>query len=381
MNIQINNNYGIILPNKNASPTKGYFSNINLGHSLQSDCFEISKPEVSFCGKKVNKKEEKRIEQTLKNIDGLHDPYSDVVMISAKKFKHFQAKIRHRHSSESMIGILSDYTKHMFDSETEVFELIKKETSKAKKEGRAITFSDILQDNYPEAKVRLINAQLNVIDDIRELSRKKLKKDDKEYVDLYLTIIEKDIYNDHFRIKSSRELLRRLENELNDKNTAKEIIKLTKKFPNTSTNSDAFIVKNYDKTSEEIAELLISPAQISIEHIKPSSLKGESKASNYLAASKRMNNYRSSLPLEELIEEYPNIPSCTQRYFDDLITKINRGGLNDVATTIPDVKKSLYEESNGIIDVDISELKPEIIDKSEQIKTQMDKLKAHFNNK
>lgn len=327
------------------------------------------------------KKISKRVEETFKNMEGLHDPYSDVIMITSDKLTRFQDKLKKRTNAESMTNLLNGYTQHMFPTEKEVFNLFKHDIEEAKQRGvdSNLTLTDILQNNYVDAKSRLVNSQMDVLDEIRVLSKKKLKRDDKEYVDLYLAIIEKDIYNDSFRIKSSRELLSRLENELSDKQTAKEIIKLTKKFPNTSTNSDAFIVKNYNKSPEEIAELLISPSQISIEHIKPSSERGEDSPSNYLIASKRMNNYRRSIPLYELIEEYPNIPQQTQRYFDELIARVNCGGLDEIGISIPDVKDSLYEESNGLIDVDISNLSQELVDKSNEMKAKLDELKDHFN--
>ena len=169
--------------------------------------------------------------------------------------------------------------------------------------------------------------------------------------------------------------------EIDNKSAVDNIIKLSHNFPNTATHPDAFIVKYADKSHEEIAELLISPAQISIEHIKPSSEHGESKGSNYLAASRRMNNYRSSTPLDEMIERYPDIPRQTQRYMDDLIAKINRGGLADIGMTLADVKESLYKESKGRIDVDLSKMNPEITQKAESFKSKVGKLIEHFKSK
>lgn len=377
MKIQLNNYYGINY--YQSVPSYNQFTRLSAPIDNKSDCdrFEMT----AFTGEKTNRKESKRIEQTLKSIDGLHDPYSDVIMISTNRFKGFQKKIQRCQNAESGINILAGYTEHMFDSEKEIYDLFRKETAKAKKEGRAsnLTFSDILQEHLPEAKERLINSQLNVTESIRQLAKKKLNKEDKEYVDLYLSIIDKDILNDRFRIKPSKQLLSRLENELDDKQTAKEIMKLAKNFPSTATNADAFIVKNAYKSNSEIGELLISPAKISIEHIKPSSIRGESKGDNYLAASTRMNNYRSSTPLPELIEEYPDIPLQTQQYFDDLIAKVNRGGLSDISVLIPDVKERLFKESGGLIDVDISELRPEIMQKRDIIKHKIDELVEHFN--
>lgn len=351
--------------------------------SLACDTFEYNSTSPVFAGKKINKKESKKIEETLKNIDGLHDPYSDVIMISQKKFKHFQNKAYKRSNSESMNNLMNGYTEHMFPSEQAVFELLKDATRKAKKEGRAnnLTYTDILQENLPDAKTRLINDQFNVTVSIREYSRTHLSKNDQKCVEKYLDIIDDEICDDEFRIKPSIKLLANLYDEIDNKSAVDNIIKLSHNFPNTATHPDAFIVKYADKSHEEIAELLISPAQISIEHIKPSSEHGESKGSNYLAASRRMNNYRSSTPLDEMIERYPDIPRQTQRYMDDLIAKINRGGLADIGMTLADVKESLYKESKGRIDVDLSKMNPEITQKAESFKSKVGKLIEHFKSK
>lgn len=378
MNITINN-YDRVSPYVSAQSYQTKFAGFTRpADRLVCDKFEYSSP--VFAGKKTNKKEAKKIEETLKNIDGLHDPYSDVIMISQKKFKHFQNKAHKRLNAESMNNLMNGYVEHMFPSELEVFELLKESTRAAKRQNKSsgLTYTDILQEHLPNAKARLINEQFNVTDNIRDYSKHNLSKVDQQHVNKYLDIIDDDICNDRFRIKISIDMLRNLYDEIPDKSAVDHIIRLSHDFPNTATNPDAFIVKYANKSHEEIAELLISPAQISIEHIKPSSEHGESKGANYLAASKRMNNYRSSTPLDEVIERYPNIPKQTQRYMDDLIAKINRGGLADIAMTLADVKDSLYQESKGKIDVDISKMNPEITERAENFKSKMDKLVEHF---
>ena len=304
-------------------------------------------------------------------------------MISQKKFKHLQGKIHKRGNAESMNNLMNGYTEHMFPSEMEVFELLKYATHEAKKEGKAngLTYSDILKEELPSAKTRLINAQFDVTVRIREFSKKNLSKPEHEKVCNLLNKIDDDICDDQFRIKQSIELLRGLYLEVGNKEAVDKIIRISHDFPNTATSSDAFIVKYANKSHEEIAELLVSPAQISIEHIKPSSEHGESKGANYLAASKRMNNYRRSTPLDEVIERYPKIPQQTQRYMNDLITKINRGGLSDIALTLPDVKNSLFEESKGLIDVDINAMRPQVMEKVTTHKNKLNELIEHFSNK
>lgn len=383
MNISINNSFNLhstAVPQYNSYAPKSD----SLQRSPSIDCFirneNISNP--VFTGTK-KKKETKKYEEMLKNIDGLHDPYSDVIMISQKKYRHLQHKIKKHGTAESMNNLMENYTQHMFPPEMEVFNLLKYETTKAKKQNRAgtLTYPDILQSYLPLAKARLVNAQFDVTDSIRDYAKHNLNKKEQKDVENYLTIIDKDIYTDRFRIKYSIDLLRRLYDDIPDKSKVDKIIRLSHNFPNTATSSDAFIVKYAEKTQSEIAELLVYPSKISIEHIKPQSSRGEDKGDNYLAASLRMNNYRSSTPLDEVIERYPNIPKQTQRYIDDLITKINRGGLSEIAYTLPGVKDSLYAESKGLINIDISRLNKETQNKIDFFQEKINSLVEKFNGK
>ena len=353
----------------------------SLVRSPQYDLFEKSDSStqaqsINFTGAKKSNKTTKKYEDMLKNIDGLHDPYSDVIMISQRRYKNMVNKIHKRSSAESMNNLMEGYTEHMFPSEKEVFELLKYETNKAKKlnQNQNVSYTEILQSFLPLAKARLVNSQFAVTESIREYAKENMTKDEQKDVESYLTIIDKDIYSDRFRIKYSRDLLRRLYDEIPDKSKVDHILKLSQDFPNTATCSDAFIVKYAHKTQEEIAELLVSPAQISIEHIKPSSERGENKGENYLAASKRMNNYRNSTPLNEMIERYPDIPKQTQRYIDELIAKINRGGINEIAYTLPGVKESLYAESKGLIDIDLSKMNPNKSNEIDSFHSKMNEL-------
>ena len=351
--------------------------------SANNDTFELRASNPVFLGKKNNRKEEKKIEETLKNIDGLHDPYSDIIMLPKNKFKYFQKNLEKKTDAVGTIALLSKYKQYMFDSDKNMLEILSKNARNVytDKNGDVIPadFHLILQELKPEARERLINVQMNVLDTIRYISKEKLPESSQKEVESYLTILEKDVFYDRFRIKQSKVLLERLYDEIPEKEIVDEIIKETRYFPNTATSTDAFIVKNAEKSHSQIAELLLSPAVISIEHIKPSSERGEDKGANYLAASKRMNNLRSSMPMDEFIDLFPDIPRCTQRYMDDLITKINRGGLSSVALTVFDVKDSLYKESKGKINVDISALNKAVVSWVEGFKEKINNLVSVYN--
>ena len=154
----------------------------------------------------------------------------------------------------------------------------------------------------------------------------------------------------------------------------------TERFPSSVTSPEVFIVNNANKTSQQIAEAFIHPALISVEHIKPYSKGGESSAKNYIAASTRMNNIRSSTPLHEFIRRFPNIPTCTQRYIDDITLKINRGGLRNLAVAMPEVKEGLNKQSKGLINVDISNISNDVTQGANKLRTKIDELVNYFHH-
>jgi len=294
-------------------------------------------------------------------------------------------RISRQHQASTTSEMLSRYTCHMFKSDRKMLSILSEHSNDKffDEAGNEVPtdYHTILKFLKPDAKDRLEEAQLNVTDTIRYISKDELPESSQKEVESYLTIIEKDIHHDRFRIKQSRKLLERLYDEIPEKEVVDKIMKETLYFPNTATSTNAFIVKNADKTHAEIAELLISPGLISIEHIKPSSERGKNSGTNYLAASKRMNNLRQSMPMEQFIELFPKIPDYTQRYMDDLIEKINHGEIEPVAYLLGDVKESLYEESKGKIDVDITGVRPDISEKVSVLKSQVAGLMDYFNNK
>lgn len=381
MRIQSINNfytYNNITPKARNS----YRSNIS-NPQLTTDTF-IKQP--AFCGKKSAAKDTiKQLEDTLKNIDNLHDPYSDIIMLPNNKFKSIMKRMNNKRDASSAVKYLSKFRRYMFSSEEKVLNMLEEHQHDTYKDATGKTlptnFHTILTHLLPAAKVRLVNAQLDVVENMRNISKKKLSKLSQNDVESYLTIIEKDIMHDRFRIKPSKDLLARLYDEVPDKKVVDEIMKATRDFPNSATSTDAFIVKNAGKTHHAIAEALLSPSTITVEHIKPSSKGGEDKGTNYLAASKRMNNYRSSIPITEFIKMFPKIPQYTQLYMNDLIGKANRGGIPDIADSIIGVKDCLNKESKGKLNVDISKLDPKIVEQTQALQDKIDSLISRFNPK
>ena len=344
----------------------------------------LSRDCVSFCGK-AKKKDIPSIEEHIKDMHNVHDPYSDVVMISKSKFKRIKELLGTSESAKDMINVLNSCKQHMFpEGEAKVYDILisdAEKLSKTKKyKHKDVTFSDILTERLSESKQNLIDQQKAVIDRMRSYGSENFDKAEKALLNEKLQVIESEIAKDTFRIKPSVGLLRELYGEIGDSKKVDKLIEMTEAFPNCATSADAFIVKNAQKSSKDIAEALLSPAQASVEHVRPQSIGGESVGGNYIAASKRMNNLRGSMSYKEFIQKFPNIPECTQKYFDDIIKKVNGSQIPDVAAYIFDVKDTLKKESEGLIDVHIK-LDDSILEKLNKFAGELSKLVSHFNIK
>lgn len=376
MNISGFTNYNINQPDKRCYPRA------ILKKENNTDSFELHSNPV-FTGNRHNIVR-KTVEEIYTNIDGLHDPYSDVIMISKKKFKEFTKKTEKQHNSDSMIRLLGNYTQHLFKPEKQMLEIFALRTKQAKisdpKKAKDLTLHSILQELLPGAKLCIKPEQRTTIQNMENISQ-LMSKESRAKLEPLFKQTKEEIENDTFRIQPTIKAFESMRKQIPETKLFNNLIEEAAQFPSSATSVNAFIVKNANKTDQEIAIAMVKPAHITIEHIQPKSQRGESSANNYIAASARMNNLRKSLSLPKLIRRYPKIPQYTQRYFDDLIQKVNRGGLKQIGITIPNVKQQLYDVSKHFIDINIDKLSPHIIRQNVESKTQFEKLMAFFSDK
>ena len=347
-----------------------------------SDSFELQN-NVNFTGKKPTVRY-KTIEEIYTSIDGLHDPYSEVIMISKKGFKLFKEKAKRSYNSDSMLKLLNNYQQHLFEPEKQMLEIFTQKTREAKmadpKEAKHLNFQMILQEMLPQAKKQLKPEQRQVLEDMKKVSMEMSENSRKVLEPLFKKTSEQ-IENDTFRIQPTIKEFESLRKQIPENKLFNNLIETSAHFPSSATSATAFIVKHANESHEEIAIAMIKPSLISIEHIQPKSKRGASSAENYIAASTRMNNLRKSLSLPKLIRRYPKIPEYTQMYFDGLINKVNRGGVRKIGVTLPDVKETLFEESKHFIDVNIDALSPQIVKQNNSIKSKLDELLDFFSYK
>ena len=358
-NINYNNNYNFSI-NKGLTPK---FNSIG----LKTDT-------VSF------KKNDQPIEMKFKRISGLHDPYSKIVMVSDDDYAKYLRKISKRPNAETMINLLeSGYKENLFEPEATALSMISDYYKDLKKrninDARNKDLHDICKALYVPSKLNLAKNQLKVVDELNSyISLTKGSTND--ILTNIIAPVEDSIRDDSFRISP---LIKEVyEAKGLDKTVKKTVLKIMENFPNSRNSADVFIINNAHKSHEDIASAFLDPSRVSIEHIKPQSNSGHSDVCNYLIASKRMNNLKSNIPLSRFIDIHPDIPNNMQKYFDDIISKVNKGGLSYITIALPDLTATIEKESKGKVLIDLDNLSLKEVAKASYMKQKISELISHF---
>lgn len=359
-----------------------FFSNIpvvkpfrqNMGSSpsigLQSpdkDTF-IKSQEPVFMGRKGSGSTKKG--SVLKDLDNITCPYSGVKMLSAKKLEKIESKLTKCKNISEQIDILEQYRPCMQKNEKHMFTIFK---------GYAInnpdgTMNDCLEMLYPEALAELKIEQIKILDNVDRLSNKMDAKTALEVRKITTNARHKILNDDpnaHMRNPNARtedhifkrkDLLMDLRDatiNTTNKELFDEMWNVASKLPKSSTSIDAFIVKYTDRSPLEIAARLLRPSTASIEHITPANPSsddikaGENELTNFMLVSRDWNSGRSNMPLDEFVKKHRNIPRYSQRHINDIMHAIKKGKLTDCDWYPYVLKEKLYNESKGLININI----------------------------
>lgn len=356
----INRNYNIY----NTKPSYG----------VRFSAFGLQADTVSFTASKPNS-----IENRMKSISGLHDPYSEIVMVSDGEYARYMNKVEKRPTAQTVLNLLQNYDENLFGPEKEIRNILADGLNDYKKidpkNASKIDLHDLLNKYYLGAKVSLAQKQINVLNNVKEIVS-ETNGQTKERLTEIFEPVEETIYDDSFRINPLLQKVRSIKGI--DKKAKKMVLKEMDNFPNSRNCADVFIVTNSHKSHKEIAEAFITPSRVSIEHIRPQSRGGASNVNNYIVASKRMNSIRSSMPLDKFIRRNPNIPNCMERYFNDIVDKVNQGGLTYMTMSLPNVMKTIEHESNGIVQLELGEITLAETMNAKRLRKQLDDLVEKF---
>lgn len=131
--------------------------------------------------------------------------------------------------------------------------------------------------------------------------------------------------NTPFNRKSFLYDLRKITDELENKELAEKVIKTAEELPTSRNNISAFILKFQNAPSNRLCYRLVSDAFGSIEHLLPQSKGGRDELSNYGPASAYFNSLRGNVDFLDYFHEHPAISETCQLSVDKMIELANKG--------------------------------------------------------
>lgn len=278
-------------------------------------------------------------------------------------------------SSKYLVDEMIKLNPELHKSDREVFEVLKRYSQKYPD----LNFQDIL--NLPEVQKTHLNKlrgkQFDVLTSIQNMIKlmspelqdtffSKVKKSKKIFLyedietqqkrgrvinlfDSAKKMFEPDyVYDSSYMFKTT------------DVNIYKMIMGLLDRLPQSVDDSDAFIVKYAQRSTNEIVEVMLSRSRNTFEHVKPRHREndpGLNLKSNSISLCGYCNGKRQRIPYDVFIQfEHPEMIRNTQTQVDQVIAAINRGELAGYDTWPAEIKENLKIESKGLLDIDISKL-------------------------
>ena len=295
----------------------------------------------------------------LKKLQKMNDiicPYFGVPMIAASKETRIETKLDGCKNVRDVYKVLSPFSHYMQPSEKRIFRMFTEYVNKSPD----VTLPEILQKHYNEALIKLKLEEFQVLDDVDKIS---LNLSPAQALEIHrrTTKCRQIILDNSQENTFKRKTLLSSLDDIHPRKDEEEVFERLKEralyLPTSVTSSNAFIVKYAGRTQQEIAKRLIRVSIGTIEHIKPDSLGGENSIDNFMLVSGNANSTRANIPLKKFIERFPNIPKNCQKYINQIIRIIHKGGFYGFETYPYQIKRTLNAESEGSIMLDLSKYK------------------------
>lgn len=291
--------------------------------------------------------------------------YTKTLMLRPQKYEFLLQKLQKRPNAQSAINLLQGYQNYMHEVESIVFDILCDASYKNKR-----GFDDILKDEAPEALIRLKEKQKNILTKADSLIEKL-----SEPIALQVQAIRDEALvkmdNDTFGRKCPLEKLKKIQGQGKDAGHLKKIYQIWYKLPSSSTDLDAFIVKNAKLDHYTIARHLLSPSVKTVDHITAQSRNGSDSLSNLVPVCSDINNKKGSLSTEDFIELETgvDIAKNLQYYIDETINRVHNP--NDLFSKKPSypiaVTKTIMEDSKGKIILSTGKLRlPESLTRQDE---------------
>lgn len=158
--------------------------------------------------------------------------------------------------------------------------------------------------------------------------------------------------------------LSKLIKDIPDQQLLEKMISIAQKLPTSKQSTSAYILKSLTASSDKIGYRLLWPSIASVEHIYPKSCGGPDLMYNFGGACCRENTERQNIDFMKQLKRCPQTKENCQKYIDKLIELANSGVFakhNINVKYILDFKNTIYRQSHKTLNLDISKLKPELL--------------------
>ena len=292
----------------------------------------------------------------LRKIKNLHCPYRGVKIIPSDHIKGFEKNLARCKTAFDAVKLLSAYQENMLPVEKAIFSIFK--------DFVLLNPDDNLQNCLQMIKqnclMKLKLEEFEVLDDVDRLT-KKLSPQTALKIRAKTTkcrqIILSDKKTDTFKRKTFLNSLEEIIPKENEREIFNDIKNKALFLPTSESSRNAFVVKYSTRSQTEITRRIFIASTGSIEHITPASLGGINTIGNFILTTASGNRYRENMPLVEYIKRFPKIPQYMQKYVDDIVEEIHKGGMEGNETYPYKIKKKLMEESEGRIMISLSKYK------------------------
>ena len=290
----------------------------------------------------------------LKRLRNITCPYTGIRMIPSQTMSRIESKLAGMKNIREKINYLSRYAPNMLPVEHRIFDHITYYLDSNPDKG----LTDFFAEGRDEHLAKLTLEEFKVIDRVDTksalLSVRTQLQLRKETTDCRIRILDND-GNLFFKRKDFLEALMSIKaKNPYEERVLSEIMNLAVFLPTSASSESAFMVKYSRRNEEEILRRLLVGSVATIEHVKPHSLGGKDLASNFLLVSNNGNKYRENIPLSVYIDRNPNIPDYCQTYINEIIACIRKGELRGHEDYPCMIRKTLFEESEGRILLDLS---------------------------
>lgn len=314
----------------------------------------------------------------LRRLKNITDPYFGEKMISVADMPKIEKRLEMCSTVKKAVHVLQKYKINMQPVELKIFERLEEESKTAQRK----TFPQILNLWYDDALINLKLEEFRIIDNIDTMSQ-QLSPETELKIRERTTKCRQSLIDGSpetpFKRKSIISSIAEIPPLKGEEDLLEQLKDYSNKLPSSSTSENAFIVKYADRSHEEIAKRLIRLSVGTVEHIKPNSLGGENAISNFLLVSALANSLRGNMPLTEFIKRFPQVLKNVQKYIEDIIDTIHRGGLQGNQAYPYKVKQTLKQESEGLINLNLSSYKYSSKDAKRLEKTSKSSY-VHLNN-